>query len=92
MQLARGTALQAVLEKDIVIPAHPRYTRMYGVTHSIAFQAIPYFQNFSHGIIVTGAFFASLHHFSSIQNKANQPEINAYCYVLETISRLYSAL
>ena len=28
--------------KDVVIPipAHPRFTRMYGVTHSIAFQAI----------------------------------------------------
>ena len=24
--------------------------------------------------------------FSSIQNKANQPEINAYCYVVETAS------
>ena len=27
------------IEGGIVIPAHPRYTRMYGVTHSIAFQA-----------------------------------------------------
>ena len=24
-----------------LIPAHPRFTRMYGVTHSVAFQAIP---------------------------------------------------
>ena len=30
--------------------------------------------------------------FSSILNKVNQPEINAYCYVVETVSRLYSIL
>ena len=42
----------------------------------------------NNGIIVIGAFFA----FSSILNKVNQPEINAYCYVVETVSRLYSAL
>ena len=77
------------IERDIVIPAHPRYTRMYGVTHSIAFQAIPYFRNSINRIIVTGAFIASLHHFSSILNKVNQPEINAYCYAIETISRPY---
>ncbi len=29
------------IERDIVIPAHPRYSRMYGVTNSIAFQALP---------------------------------------------------
>ena len=29
------------IERDIVIPAHPRYTRIYGVTNSIAFQALP---------------------------------------------------
>jgi hypothetical protein len=28
-----------------LFPAHPRFTRMYGVTHSIAFQAILYIQN-----------------------------------------------
>ena len=27
------------------IPAHPRFTRMYGGTHSIAFQAIPNLQD-----------------------------------------------
>ena len=30
--------------------------------------------------------------FSSIQNKVNQPEINAYCYAIETASQLYYAL
>ena len=49
------------MERDIVIPAHPRYTRMYGVTHSIAFQAIPCFRNFINGIIVTRAFFRVFH-------------------------------
>ncbi len=29
------------IERDIVIPAHPRYTRIYGVTNSIALQALP---------------------------------------------------
>ena len=29
-------------------PAHPRSTRMYGVTHSIAFQAIQNIRNFSY--------------------------------------------
>ena len=29
------------IERDIVIPAHPRYTRIYGVINSIAFQALP---------------------------------------------------
>ena len=38
---------------------------------------------------ITRAFFASLHRFSSILNKVNLPEINAYCCVIETISRLY---
>ena len=42
----------------------------------------------NNGIIVTGAF----SRFSSILNKVNQPEINAYCYVVETVSRLYSIL
>ena len=42
----------------------------------------------NNGIIVTGAF----SRFSSILNKVNQPEINAYCYVVETVSRLYPAL
>ena len=41
------------------------------------------------GIIVTGAFFSR---FSSMLNKVNQPEFNAYCYAIETGSRLYSAL
>ena len=36
------------IESDIVIPAHPRYTRMYGVTISIALQAIPHFRNLNH--------------------------------------------
>ena len=31
------------IERNTVIPEHPRYTRMYGVTHSIAFLAIPLF-------------------------------------------------
>ena len=35
------------------------------------------------------AFYIVFRRFSSIQNKANQPEINAFCYVIETISRLY---
>jgi hypothetical protein len=77
------------MEKAIVIPAHPRYTRMYGVTHSIAFQALPHFRNFTNGIIVTRAFFRR---FSCIQNKVNQPEINAYCYVIETVSSLHSVI
>ena len=29
----------------ILTPAHPRFTRMYGVTNSIAFQAIPNYRN-----------------------------------------------
>ena len=37
-------------------------------------------------------FFAFLHLFSSILNKVNLPGINAYCYVIETISYLYSVL
>ena len=32
-------------DKSAQIPAHPRFTRMYGVTHSIAFQAIPNLQD-----------------------------------------------
>ena len=36
--------------------------------------------------------FRVLHRFSSKLNKVNLPEINAYCYVVETISCLYSAL
>ena len=28
-----------------LFPAHSRFTRMYGVTHGIAFQAIRYFRN-----------------------------------------------
>ena len=36
--------------------------------------------------------FYVLHLFSSILNKANQPEIYAYCYVIETISCPYFAL
>ena len=36
--------------------------------------------------------FHVLHRFSSILNKVIQPQIYAYCYVIETISRLYSAL
>ena len=38
------------------------------------------------------AFYIVFRRFSSIQNKANQPEIYAYCYVIETISRPYFAL
>jgi hypothetical protein len=38
-------------------------------------------------IIVTRAFFRV---FQDIPNKLNQPRINAYCYVIETISRLHS--
>ena len=37
-----------------------------------------------------GMFFTFLHCFSSILNKQNQPEIYAYCYVIETISCIYS--
>ena len=36
------TALQAVRRYWHYIPAHPRFTRMYGVTHRVAFQAILY--------------------------------------------------
>ena len=36
--------------------------------------------------------FRVLHRFSSILNKVNQLGINAYCYAIETISSLYSAL
>ena len=36
--------------------------------------------------------FHVLHRFSSILNKVIQPKIYAYCYVIETISRLYLAL
>ena len=42
---SRCTALQAVERLWTLSPAHPRFTRMYGVTHSIAFQAILYIQN-----------------------------------------------
>ena len=41
---------------------------------------------------ITKAFFASLHRFSCILNKVNLPRINAYYYVIETISRLYLSL
>ncbi len=41
---------------------------------------------------VFGMVFSPLHRFSCILNKVNQPEINAYCYAIETISRLYPAL
>ena len=54
----------------------------------IAFQAILNLRNFSNEIIVTRAF---LHSFSSIRNKVNQPEINAYCYIVETISSLFQS-
>ncbi len=37
-------------------------------------------------------FYIVFHRFSSILNKVIQPEINAYCYVIETIIRLYYAL
>ena len=37
---SRCTALQAVEVLWALFPAHPRFTRMYGVTNSIAFQAI----------------------------------------------------
>ena len=37
-------------------------------------------------------FYIVFHRFSSILNKVIQPEINAYCYVIETISRLCSAI
>ena len=36
--------------------------------------------------------FYVLHLFSSILNKMIQPKINAYCYAIETINSLYSAL
>ncbi len=36
--------LPGSIERDIVIPAHPRHTRMYGVTNSIAFQALLHFR------------------------------------------------
>ena len=32
------TALQAAGVKFVQFPAHPRFTRMYGVTHSTVFQ------------------------------------------------------
>ena len=43
----------------------------------------------NNGITVARAFFSR---FSSIPNKLNQPRINAYCYVIETISRLHTTL
>ena len=39
-----------------------------------------------------GMFFSPLHRFSCILNKVNLAGINAYCYAIETISRLYPAL
>ena len=36
--------------------------------------------------------FHVLHRFSCILNKVNLAGINAYCYAIETISRLYPAL
>ena len=41
---------------------------------------------------VFGMFFSPLHRFSCILNKVIQLGINAYCYAIETISRLYPAL
>ena len=41
------------IEKDIVIPAHPRYSRMYGVTNSIAFQALPHFRNLNYLLAIS---------------------------------------
>ena len=35
--------------------------------------------------------FRVLHRFSSMLNKVNLPEINAYCYAIETGNRLYFA-
>ncbi len=43
----------------------------------------------NNGMTVTRAFFSR---FSSIPNKLNQPRINAYCYVIETVSRLHTTL
>ena len=43
----------------------------------------------NNGITVTRAFFSR---FSSIPNKLNQPRINAYCYAIETVSRLHTTL
>ena len=37
-------------------------------------------------------FYIVFRRFSSIQNKANQPEINAYCYAIETVSHLCPAI
>ena len=41
---------------------------------------------------VFGMVFSPLHRFSCILNKVNLAGINAYCYAIETISRLYPAL
>jgi len=43
--------LPGSIERDIVIPAHPRYTRMYGVTNSIAFQALLHFRKLNFLIV-----------------------------------------
>ena len=44
----RCTAFQARRGMGVLIPAHPRFTRMYGVTKSIAFQAIGFFIRIAH--------------------------------------------
>ena len=36
----RCTALQAVVGIGAISPAHPRFTRMYGVTNSTVFQTV----------------------------------------------------
>ena len=41
---------------------------------------------------VFGMVFTPLHRFSCLLNKVNLAGINAYCYAIETISRLYPAL
>ena len=41
---------------------------------------------------VFGMVFSPLHRFSCILNKVNLAGINAYCYAIETVSRLYPAL
>ena len=41
-------------------PAHPRFTRMYGVTHSTAFQALAFFRHCQISVVIPNVLFAIL--------------------------------
>ena len=66
-------------------------TTSEGVESSRRISLKPVF-SFGDGFGMFFAFYIVFRRFSSIQNKANQPEIYAYCYVIETISCPYFAL